>query len=96
MSEEIVEYRKTIVPNLPSAGCVFKNPVGYSAGKLIEEANLKGYSIGGAMISPKHANIITNCGGATSDDVINLIEHAKNYVKKLYDVSLELEIKIIK
>lgn len=94
--QEIVEYRKTIVPNLPSAGCVFKNPVGYSAGKLIEEANLKGYSIGGAMISPKHANIITNCGGATSDDVINLIEHAKNYVKKLYDVSLELEIKIIK
>ena len=93
--KEIVEYRKSIVPTLPSAGCVFKNPVGYSAGQLIEEANLKGYSIGGAMVSPKHSNIIINCGRATSDDIKSLINHIKSEIKRLYDIELELEIKII-
>ena len=93
--KEIVDYRNTIVPKLPSAGCVFKNPIGYSAGKLIEEADLKGYSIGGAMISNKHANIITNCGGASSEDVKNLIKHIRSEVKRLFDINLELEIKII-
>ena len=93
--KEIADYRNTIVPKLPSAGCVFKNPFGYSAGQLIEEAELKGYSIGGAMISNKHANIITNCGGASSEDVKNLIKHIRSEVKRLFDVTLELEIKII-
>jgi len=93
--QEIVEYRKKIVPTMPSAGCVFKNPVGYSAGRLIEEANLKGYSIGGAMVSPKHANIIINCGRATSGDIKALINHIKSEIKRLYDIELELEIKII-
>lgn len=93
--KEIVECRKSIVPKLPSAGCIFKNPIGYSAGKLIEEADLKGYSIGGAMVSPKHANIITNCGGATSDDVRDLIEHVKSEVSRQFDIKLELEIKIV-
>ena len=94
--QEILEYRNKIVPKLPSAGCVFKNPEGYSAGKLIEDAELKGYSIGGAMISPKHANIIINCGKASSYDVESLINHVKSEIKRLYDIDLELEIKIIK
>jgi len=84
--QEIVEYRKKIVPTMPSAGCVFKNPVGYSAGRLIEEANLKGYSIGGAMVSPKHANIIINCGRATSGDIKALINHIKSEINRLYDI----------
>ena len=79
---------------LPSAGCVFKNTSGYSAGQLIDDAKLKGYSIGGAMVSNKHANIITNCGGARSEDVENLISLIKDTVKRLYDIDLELEIKI--
>ena len=91
---EIIELRKLKLNNLPSAGCVFKNPIGYSAGQLIEEASLKGYAIGGAMVSNKHANIITNCGGATSHDVKNLINLIKSTVKRLYDIDLELEIKI--
>ena len=93
--KEIVEYRNKIVPKLPSAGCVFKNPLGYSAGKLIEDAELKGYSIGGAMISPKHANIIINCGKACSDDVKALIQHIRSEIKRLYDIELELEIILI-
>lgn len=93
--KEISEFRRTIVPNLPSAGCVFKNPLGYSAGKLIEEAGLKGYSIGGAMVSPKHANIIINCGGATSEDVKMLISRIKSDIKRIYDIDLQLEIKVI-
>jgi len=91
---EIIELRKLKLNNLPSAGCVFKNPVGYSTGQLIEDSGLKGYSIGGAMISNKHANIITNCGGATSQDVENLIKLIKSTIKKLYNIDLELEIKI--
>lgn len=91
---EILELRKQKLNNLPSAGCVFKNPIGYSAGQLIEDACFKGYSIGGAMVSNKHANIITNCGGATSEDVENLIDLIIKTVKRLYNIDLELEIKI--
>ena len=94
--QEVLEYRNSIVPKLPSAGCVFKNPVGYSAGKLIEDAELKGYSVGGAMVSPKHANIIVNCGNASSGDIEALIEHIRSEIRRLYDIELELEIKIIK
>ena len=91
---EIIELRKLKLNNLPSAGCVFKNASGYSAGQLIDDASLKGYSIGGAMISNKHANIITNCGGACSEDVESLINLIQKTVKRLYDIDLELEIKI--
>ena len=61
--------------DMPSAGSVFRNPEGMSAGKLIEDAGLKGYTIGGAMISPKHANFIVNIGNATYEDIIELIEY---------------------
>jgi len=91
---EIVELRKLKLNKYPSAGCVFKNPVGYSAGQLIEDAGLKGFAVGGAMVSPKHANIITNIGGATSDNVKSLISIILTRVKQLYNIDLEFEIKI--
>lgn len=81
--------------NLPSAGSVFKRPVGNFAGALIEKAGLKGYKIGGAMVSEKHAGFIVNTGGATTRDVIELIEHIQKEVKSKFDVLLEPEIRII-
>ena len=76
----------------PSAGSVFKRPVGYFAGKLIEDCGLKGYSIGGAQVSEKHAGFIINRGGATAADVGALIAHIKNTVYERFGVVLEQEI----
>lgn len=77
--------------NYPSAGSVFRNPEGMHAGELIEKCGLKGYSIGGAMISDKHANFIVNYNNATGEDIIKLIEKAKDEVLKKYNVELILE-----
>ena len=79
----------------PSAGSVFRNPEGMSAGKLIDDLGLKGYSIGGAQISEKHANFIINTGTATYDDIINLINYIKKKVKEKYNIDLILEQEII-
>lgn len=79
----------------PSAGSVFRNPPGDYAGRLIEEAGLKGKIIGGAMISPKHANFIVNIGNATSNDVKSLIKLIKVEVKKKFNIDLILEQEII-
>ncbi|WP_375793057.1 UDP-N-acetylmuramate dehydrogenase [Chlamydia sp. 12-01] len=78
----------------PSAGCIFRNPPGNSAGKLIDEAGLKGFSLGGAQISPKHANFIVNTGRATSYEVKELIQVVRDKLKS-QGVSLEEEIRII-
>jgi len=91
--KEIIELRKLKINNTPSAGCIFKNPKGYSAGQLIENAGFKGYKLGGAMVSENHANIIYNVGGATSDDVKTLIRIITEKVKDLYNIELEMEIK---
>lgn len=80
---------------MPSAGSVFRNPDGVSAGKLIEDIGLKGYTIGGAQVSVKHANFIVNIGGATYDDIIELAEYIKRRVKEEYDIELLLEQQII-
>lgn len=80
----------------PSAGSVFRNPEGLSAGKLIEDLGLKGYSVGGAQISEKHANFIINTGSATYEDILELIEYVKNKVKKEYNIELILEQEIIR
>ena len=77
--------------NMPSAGSVFRNPEGLYAGELIEKCNLKGYRIGGAMISEKHANFIVNADKATGEDIVKLIEKVKKEVKDNYNVSLKLE-----
>lgn len=81
--------------DMPSAGSVFRNPEGMSSGKLIEDIGLKGYTIGGAMISPKHANFIVNTGTATGEDIIRLIEYVKEQVKTSYNIELILEQEII-
>lgn len=80
----------------PSAGSTFKRPEGYFAGALIEQCGLKGFSIGGAQVSEKHAGFVINKGGATAEDVINLIEHCKNVVLNETGVTLEPEVEIIK
>lgn len=82
--------------NLPSAGSVFRNPEGMSSGKLIEDLGLKGYTIGGAQVSEKHANFIVNIGGATYDDILTLIEYIKEQVKEKYNIDLILEQEIIR
>ncbi len=79
----------------PSAGSTFKRPEGYFAGKLIEDCGLKGYQIGGAQVSEKHAGFIINAGGATSSDILKLIEYVQDKVNQKFGVLLEPEIKII-
>ena len=78
----------------PSAGSTFKRPEGHFAGALIEEAGLKGHSIGGAQVSEKHAGFIINTGDATASDVCELIEHVKKTVFEKSGVELEPEVKI--
>jgi len=77
-----------------SAGCVFKNPDGAGAGELIDLAGLKGERVGGAVVSPRHANFILNEGGATARDVRELIGLVRKRVRKMFGVTLELEIEL--
>ncbi|MEZ4357526.1 MAG: UDP-N-acetylmuramate dehydrogenase [Eubacteriales bacterium] len=81
--------------DFPSAGSTFKRPKGYFAGTLIESAGLKGFSIGGAQVSEKHAGFIINTGKASAYDVIALIEHVRKTVFDKFGVDLEPEVKII-
>ena len=79
----------------PSAGSVFKRPEGYFAGKLVEDCNLKGFSIGGAQVSEKHAGFIVNRGDATASDVLALIDFIKNEIMKRHSIALECEVQYI-
>jgi len=79
----------------PSAGSVFKNPPNEYAGRLIEDAGLKGKRIGGAMISEKHANFIVNTGAAKAKDILDLLNLARKAVKEQTGIELEPEIKIV-
>ena len=89
------ELRKKNQPLIePSAGSFFKNPPGLSAGRLIDEAGLKGHSIGGAKISEKHANFIVNTGSASATDILNLMRLVQNTVYKQFDIKLEPEVHI--
>jgi UDP-N-acetylmuramate dehydrogenase len=78
-----------------SLGCIFKNPSGVSAGKVIEEIGFKGFSKGGAFVSEKHANFIVNKGGAKPDDVISLIKNIQEKALFAKGIKLNTEIKII-
>ena len=90
---ECLKKRKEKQPlNFPSCGSVFKRPEGNYAGTLIEQAGLKGFSIGGAKVSEKHANFIVNTGKATSADVKDLINHIQNVVKDKSGIFLEREV----
>lgn len=79
----------------PSAGSTFKRPEGYFAGKLIQDAGLKGYSVGGACVSEKHSGFVINKGGATATDIITLIGDVQKIVKEKFGVELEPEVKIL-
>ncbi len=94
---EHMQKRKASQPlSYPSAGSTFKRPVGNFAGKLIEDAGLKGLTVGGAQISQKHAGFVINIGGATSSDVLSLMEAVKTKVFELFGVMLEPEIIYVK
>lgn len=95
--ERLMERRRARQPlRSPSAGCVFQNPGGsLTAGQLIEETGLKGLRIGGAMISPIHANFIVNEGGATALDIRHLIDIVREKVYKQFQVELRLELVVV-
>lgn len=93
--EVLIKRKETQPIDFPNVGSIFKNPLGNFAGKLIEEAGLKGVQIGGAQISEKHANFIVNKGNATAADVLELIRLAQNKVYEKFGIKLELEIKLI-
>ena len=79
----------------PNAGSTFKRGDGFITAQLIDEAGLKGYSIGGAEVSTKHAGFIINNGSATAQDVLDLVEYVKKTIKEKFDKDIELEVKVI-
>ena len=92
----MLERRKRTQPlGLPSCGSVFRNPPGDHAARLIETAGLKGFSIGGAEVSPKHANFIINSDSATATDIEELIEHVRQTVIEVHGVELVHEVRIV-
>ena len=94
---ELNEKRKEKQPlEYPSAGSAFKRPEGYFAAKLIEDAGLKGFSVGDAQVSEKHAGFVINKGAATCADVCTLMEQVSDIVYHKFGVRLEPEVKILK
>ncbi|MGM0873566.1 MAG: UDP-N-acetylmuramate dehydrogenase [Bacillota bacterium] len=90
------DYRRDTQPwNYPCAGSIFRNPLPKYAGQLVEEAELKGHQIGGAKISDMHGNFIVNAGGATAQDVLDLIGFVKKTILEKYGVKMETEVEII-
>ena len=94
--EELSLQRRTKQPiEYPSAGSTFKRPEGYFAGKLIQDANLRGYQVGGAQVSEKHCGFVINAGGATAADVMQLMQDVSDKVEMQFGVALEPEVKRI-
>lgn len=92
MSELALKRKEKQPLEYPSAGSTFKRPEGYFAGKLIEDAGLRGYRVGGARVSDKHCGFVVNMGGATSEDVYRLICDVRDKVKAASGVTLEPEV----
>ncbi|MGN0135799.1 UDP-N-acetylmuramate dehydrogenase [Anaerotignum sp.] len=93
---ELAEQRREKQPlQYPSAGSTFKRPEGYFAGKLVQDAGLKGKTIGGAQVSEKHSGFLINIGGATAQDILDLIAFCQKEVKEQFGVTLETEVKIV-
>jgi UDP-N-acetylenolpyruvoylglucosamine reductase len=93
--DDYCQRRKGSQPVASSAGCMFKNPEGIPAGKLIDELGLKGTRVGEAMISDVHGNFIVNLGNARSSDVITLIELVKDRAKSSRGIELEVEVQVV-
>jgi len=97
--DNLIELRNQRIRTQPlsedTCGSVFKNPPGNYAGALIERSGLKGFKIGSASISEKHANFIVNEGGATARDIENLIKHTRQAVREKFDIDLQREVRII-
>lgn len=94
--EELAGKRKEKQPlEYPSAGSTFKRPEGYFAGRLIEDAGLKGFCVGGAAVSEKHAGFVINKDNATASDIYRLCEEVKRRVKEYSGVTLEMEVKLL-
>ncbi len=94
--EDFNNRRRTKQPlEYPSAGSMFKRPPGYFAGTLIDQTGLKGYTVGGAQVSPKHAGFVVNVGGATASDVLQLIADVQEKVQAAHGVHLEPEVLIL-
>lgn len=94
--DDLTNKRESKQPlEYPSAGSTFKRPTGYFAGKLIQDAGLKGYSIGGAAVSEKHSGFVINKGNATAKDITDLIKYIQDEVKRQFGVELHPEVRII-
>jgi len=95
-TSKYLEQRHTSQPyHLPSCGSVFRNPGPRAAGWLIEQTGLKGYQIGGAQVAKRHANFILNLGGATANDIFQLIRYVQEQVEAQWSLSLEPEVRIM-
>lgn len=94
--DELTVQRKTKQPiEFPSAGSTFKRPEGYFAGKLVQDAGLRGFQVGGAQVSEKHCGFVINAGGATAADVMSLMQQVSDTVNEKFGVTLEPEVKRI-
>lgn len=95
--EELAARRREKQPlEYPSAGSTFKRPEGYFAGKLIEDAGLKGFSVGGAQVSEKHSGFVINRDHATTADILELIEKVQQIIMDKFGVKLEMEVKVVR
>ena len=94
--QELAEQRKSKQPlEYPSAGSMFKRPEGFFAGKLIQDAGLAGYSVGGAQVSEKHCGFVINRGNATAKDVRELVRQVADRVEQTFGVRLEPEVRYL-
>jgi UDP-N-acetylmuramate dehydrogenase len=93
---ELRDRRKAREPHgVPNAGSIFKNPPNEFAGRLIEACGLKGRRVGGAEVSPAHANWLVNVGDATAKDFLALVEIVRAAVVERFGITLELEVKVV-
>ena len=92
---QYTEHRRRTQPTEPSVGSMFKNPPGNFAGRLIEQAGLKGARIGNVQVSRVHANFFVNLGGATARDVLQLVDLVRGKVRDQSGIELELEIQVV-
>jgi UDP-N-acetylmuramate dehydrogenase len=96
LTDSHINHRLTTQPyDLPSCGSVFRNPLPQKAGQLIEQSGLKGFRVGGAQVSEKHANFIVNCSGATASDIYTLIFKIQKNIEAQWGIKLHPEVKIL-